>query len=316
MPIANFELPTNICAGETIIIINNSSNADSYQWTIVKNSQPISIYTNTFAVGNLSYTFSEAGNYTIYLTASNSNGCANSTFSQNIDIQPFIDNHFSINNNSTPVFSFIPNTNTGTHNWNFGDGTVSNEINPQHEYLQSGTYTICHQIEGSCSTEHCETIDVCDLTADFINPNEICENTLTTFVSLNNNVSSYQWSVDGIVDVAANTQIFNKAFTAGEHIIGLSITDAFGCTSTKEMTITVLLEAVATFTVQNNNLTSTFTADYDDTTATYEWDFGDNTTGTGSTVSHTYSTDGTYMVNLTITNACGSVQSTQNGCGE
>jgi hypothetical protein len=36
---------------------------------------------------------------------------------------------------------------------------------------------------------------------------------------------------------------------------------------------------------------------------TYNWSFGDNTTGTGQKPTHTYQTDGTYNVSLTVTNA-------------
>ena len=39
----------------------------------------------------------------------------------------------------------------------------------------------------------------------------------------------------------------------------------------------------------------------------FEWDFGDGTTGTGSTVSHTYTTSGTFHVILTVTDEVGGV---------
>ena len=41
--------------------------------------------------------------------------------------------------------------------------------------------------------------------------------------------------------------------------------------------------------------------DYDGTIISYEWDFGDNNYGSGSTVDHTYSEDGSYNVTLTVT---------------
>ena len=42
-----------------------------------------------------------------------------------------------------------------------------------------------------------------------------------------------------------------------------------------------------------------------DAIVAYEWDFGDGTTGTGATVSHTYSSDGEYTATLTVTDANG-----------
>ncbi|MCK4364627.1 MAG: right-handed parallel beta-helix repeat-containing protein [Thermoplasmatales archaeon] len=47
------------------------------------------------------------------------------------------------------------------------------------------------------------------------------------------------------------------------------------------------------------NATNSF--DLDGNITTYSWVFGDGTTGTGSTVDHTYSASGTYTVTLTIT---------------
>ena len=41
------------------------------------------------------------------------------------------------------------------------------------------------------------------------------------------------------------------------------------------------------------------------------WDFGDDNTSTQSDPSHTYLTSGVYPVTLTVTNACGSVNLTQ-----
>ncbi|HMI80060.1 MAG TPA: WG repeat-containing protein, partial [Ferruginibacter sp.] len=76
----------------------------------------------------------------------------------------------------------------------------------------------------------------------------------------------------------------------------------FGCTDTLMAKITGNLNAQFdmssasgcaphTFTFYNRNLPSTTTV----------WDFGDGTFGTGDTVTHTYSTPGTYTVTLNVT---------------
>jgi PKD repeat protein len=50
--------------------------------------------------------------------------------------------------------------------------------------------------------------------------------------------------------------------------------------------------------------------------STFEWNFGDGTTGTGQTVSHSYSNIGTYYVTLTVTdvNGCSSINSINLSC--
>ncbi|GLZ79570.1 hypothetical protein Afil01_43770 [Actinorhabdospora filicis] len=67
----------------------------------------------------------------------------------------------------------------------------------------------------------------------------------------------------------------------------------------------------ASFTAScsTQNLTCSFdagaSADPDGTITGYAWDFGDGTTGTGKTVSHTYSAAGYYSVRLTVTDNSG-----------
>ncbi len=53
-----------------------------------------------------------------------------------------------------------------------------------------------------------------------------------------------------------------------------------------------------------------FSVDLDGTIVSYAWNFGDNTTGSGSVVTHTYSTAGNYPVTLTVTDNAGNTAST------
>ncbi len=61
----------------------------------------------------------------------------------------------------------------------------------------------------------------------------------------------------------------------------------------------------AAFTSSITNLTASFngsgSSDPDGTITSYAWNFGDGTTGTGATPSHTYGSNGTYTVTLTVT---------------
>jgi serine protease len=60
----------------------------------------------------------------------------------------------------------------------------------------------------------------------------------------------------------------------------------------------------ASFTYTTSDLTVTFTdtsTDSDGSIVSWSWDFGDGATSTAQNPSHTYATDGTYTVNLTVT---------------
>ena len=61
---------------------------------------------------------------------------------------------FYFQNNSAPAAG-------ATYNWDFGDGTTSNEANPVHHYYNSGIYTVCLTVytgNQSCLTCHTVTI--------------------------------------------------------------------------------------------------------------------------------------------------------------
>lgn len=63
--------------------------------------------------------------------------------------------------------SFTDNSDGGgssiiTYLWDFGDGTTSDEMNPEHTYASSGTYEVCLSIitASGCYSSKCEEIDV------------------------------------------------------------------------------------------------------------------------------------------------------------
>jgi|GEM_PF-2901580 len=48
--------------------------------------------------------------------------------------------------------SFTNQSSQGTYVWNFGDGQSSEEQNPQHTYLNDGTYNVCLTVTTNCGT--------------------------------------------------------------------------------------------------------------------------------------------------------------------
>lgn len=65
----------------------------------------------------------------------------------------------------------------------------------------------------------------------------------------------------------------------------------------------------ASFTVSCTAPTCTFDARNSVGAVTYAWNFGDQTTGTGSVVTHTYATAGSFTIQLTVTSAAGASSS-------
>ncbi|WP_155396543.1 PKD domain-containing protein [Methanosarcina barkeri] len=96
---------------------------------------------------NLTHKYSKAGTYTVNLTVKNAKGRNTVTKTDYIKVvtKPVAD--FS----ATPTFGKTPLTVEFTDNstgvptawkWSFGDGTTSREKNPEHQYLQGGSYKV------------------------------------------------------------------------------------------------------------------------------------------------------------------------------
>lgn len=121
--------------------------------------------------------------------------------------------------------------------WTFGDGGISANQNPTHEYTSSGTYTV-------------------SLTAS--NTNGYDAETKVAYITVTQ-------------PPPGPTADFTFSPAGGTAPVSISFTD----TSTGSPT-------------------------------TWAWSFGDGATATTKNTSHTYSTDGTYVVRLTVTNTSGS----------
>lgn len=82
------------------------------------------------------------------------------------------------------------------------------------------------------------------------------------------------------------------------------------CSVTKSLSLTVVGNPTAGFNFTTNNLDANFTNTSTNAT-TYSWNFGDLNTSNLQNPTHTYSSAGTYVVELTATNACFSQMTSQ-----
>jgi len=120
---------------------------------------------------------------------------------------------------------------------------------------------------------------------------------------------SYNWDF-GDGNTATGVTVSHAYSDNGSYSVTLTVTDNAGATDSAHATKTVMnRQPVASFTetaeTVNTDETISFDAsdssDPDGTIVNYSWDFGDGTKGTGVSVQHAYSQDGTYTVTLTVT---------------
>jgi len=208
--------------------------------------------------------------------------------------------------------------------WDFGDGTSSSEQNPMKTYSREGTYTVTLTINGDVETEEV----FCDLRDTETKVNFISVEAYTSVAYGTLNIVTIPTGAGITIDnkYQGTTPLTGISLTGGTHTLRLEKSgynpsfETF--TITKDQVITVsrelyliqgpeprtpqrpvaVIEATplsgrAPLTVSFNGLKS---HDPDGTIAYYHWDLGDGTWDPGSTVTHTYTSPGTYSVSLAV----------------
>lgn len=117
--------------------------------------------------------------------------------------------NFSIlgGNEPAPHKVFLSNTSTGatTYSWDFGDGVISYQINPEHIYDEGGTYTISlTAFNGAIQDVLTKTITILNRPTQV----EMIKLTLTGFPETNNDTA---WDTDSPPDVYFEIQNNNLA---------------------------------------------------------------------------------------------------------
>ena len=122
-----------------VTFTNSSTNATTYSWS--------------FGDGETStdespvHTYSDAGNYTVALTASNADFSDTETKTAYITVN---NEAVTANFTATPIEGAVPlqvtftnsSTNAATYNWSFGDGETSTDESPVHTYTAVGNYSV------------------------------------------------------------------------------------------------------------------------------------------------------------------------------
>ena len=152
-PVASFSAnPLSGSAPLTVIFSSTSTNTTTHDWDF--NGDGVLDASGS----SVSYTYNDAGSYTVALTATGPNGVDTLTRANYVTVSP-----------SPPLASFSANTTTGkkdlrveftnesirysSSSWNFGDGNSSSDTNPIHTYTTSGTFDVSLSVTGDAGTD-------------------------------------------------------------------------------------------------------------------------------------------------------------------
>src|SRR5690606_38081764 len=330
LPVANFSA-TSVCFSQTTTFTVDSStiatgNITDWAWDFGDG-------VGTSAVQHPTYTYTTAGQYNVSLTVTSDSGCTH-TITKQVDVYNDPTAAFTTND---VCFGTTANFNSSTSNGN--GGTISqwswdfdyNGINhvvddtlqhPTYTYSSPGTYNVQLIVTTSngCSDTTMETITVFPSPIADFNFNDECFGTSIDFVD-NSSVSSgtitnWDWSFDN--GNTSTTQSPSELYANdGDYDVTLVVTSDNGCTDTITKTINVWPLPIVDFSPSEVCLND-FTRFIDlsnvnsGSNVGWSWYFDD---GSGSAVQspiHTYTTEGTYQVQLIVTTDKGCVDSVTN----
>jgi gliding motility-associated-like protein len=305
-----------VCEGSSINLFAGLNNVSSFSWVGpggFNSNLPSPVITATSA---------SAGSYT--LTAQNQFGCINADVVQVVVNQsppapittPVT---YCQDATSNPVFA-NPNGSTDLLWWGTSStGGTSQSTAPTPQTTNTGTtnYYVSGLLNG------CESVRSFVAVTVLPRPNGViasvspkCE-PLCTWIRLSssNSITNWNWDIGfGPVTGNNNDSIYNCYSEPGQYTIKVSLVDANGCTNNLVFPnwVVVYENPVASFSA-NPNETTLIEPDVIFTNNSVgvnslSWNFGDGVglISTVNTISHTYSSIGTYTVKLLVTtsNSC------------
>ncbi len=219
--------------------------------------------------------------------------------------------HFNFQQNSscqsTLVTLIDSSTNANYWSWNFGDGTTSNQQNPQHAYTSGlPNYIVSLTVT---DTAGCTSSLSTSIFANFVSPliaseTEMCGLDTVHFATSLQNYPTYLWNFgDGTTSPLPNPG--HVYTTEGNFQATLTVTDNSGCAQTFSVfpAISVNLP-MANFTLTGTGHGCTDINVYFQNTSQnadgYLWQFGDGNNSTVESPIHYYGQAGVYDVSLTV----------------
>lgn len=305
-PTANFTSSERfLCVNESVQFINLSEESDSLSWFL-----PGSNVFNT-SIENPVVSYSQSGVFDVGLIAINSAGADSVAVPgySIVDPEPVSNFQYSIEDKT---ISLIQTSQFARAlQWDFGDGTISEELNPTHAYKEAGVYEVLLTVENFCTSSlYAQTIVIEEtaVNADFIaSSTQLCAGGSILFTNQSENASSFLWEFEGGVPASstdANPLIVYPE--AGTYTVTLTAKNGLIETELVKENLVVIsgkpqssfefaqLDSQVSFKNNSTNVETTL------------WNFGDGRFSTELNPKHEYAENGDYTVILTSTNACGS----------
>lgn len=295
-PIARFlTSDSTVCVGDTVYFTSTSVDGDAHAWD--------------FGDGNFSsdsltaHAYSSAGTYIVSLTVNDTLTGKDSTITQTIYVTAYPNTAINIIGNDTlcqgESSQLVSQASNVSYLWNTLEQTSSITVSNQGEY-----FAIITSLDNSSCFVTSDTVSIIVNPLPIVNlgnDTSICEGNSLVLNASNPN-SSYLWNT------GAQTPNITVS-TSNQYYV--TVTNQYNCIQSDTISVIVNPLPIAGFTYTINNQTVTF-SNTSQHGVTYSWDFGDGENSISPSPTHTYpASGGTFTVQLTVTNNCGTNTYTQ-----
>lgn len=317
LPVPNFT-PNGACQSNVVTFTNTTAPAaNTYFW----NFGNTATLADTSLATNPTYTYPGIGTYTVTLIINKNTACAR-TITKTVIVAAVIAN-FTDNRpgctglavSFTDSSTTSPNTTITDWEWDFGDAGTSFIQNPSHTYIASGTYDVMLIVTSSsgCKDTLIRQITIQNVPVPNFTSSGICSGTTIKFTNTTTPPgSNYFWDFGTVLlnDTSVSTNPTYTYPTFGTYTVTLTANKYSACAVTITKTI-VISSVIAEFTDNGPGCVG-MAVNFKDssivsngTITNWVWDFDDTGTSILQNPSHTYTSSGTYDVQLIVTTALG-----------
>ena len=278
---------------------------------------------STSNIQNPLHTYGDSGNYTVSLVVSSTFGCSD-TIIKTVYVNAPPVSGFSATTVCLGNATLFTDQSTASiyddiisWQWNFGDGTSSNQQSPSHLYADTGYFSVSLKVNSllGCSDTKIMNVYVSPYPVAGFNSDTVCLGNATSFTNIsytsaNDDITSWNWNFgDGTSSILQNPS--HLYADTGFVNVSLIVSTTIGCSDTIYKNVYVSPYPTAAYKADTACLgypTSFSDLSYTpaiDNIIAWHWNFGDGATSNNQNPQHTYADSGNYTVGLVVSSTFG-----------
>lgn len=211
-----------------------------------------------------------------------------------------------------PISFTDQSTSAVSWDWDFDDSTTSNGNSPIHLFPAADIYDVSLIVANvfGCKDTISHSVVVNPNPAASYTASTACHTYPTVFSNSSTQASVWAWDFGDVSPIDTSNSPAHIYPNPGNYSCVLTVKTAFGCSNSTVHTITVLPQPIANFSVPN--ICARDTIPFTDSSigaaiTQWKWNYGDGGADTIQNPTHIFQQNGSYSVNLIVTNTSGCI---------